>query len=175
MQNSGRPPLFTAKKQPGFTLIELLVVVLIIGILAAFALPSYRKAVEKARFAEAQITFNALKKALDAYVAETGALPNSLTDLSVQIPVSQNFDIQFWTITTGTTPVIQIALTRKGFTSSFSAGEGSGYQISYFYYLKFPQSNRMSCTGTICSTLLPVSCKNAAYCVFNTGNNWTWQ
>ncbi len=62
----------------GFTLIELLVVVLIIGILAAVAVPQYQVAVEKSRAAEAVLM---LKNARDAY--ELWQLEHSVSDENI--------------------------------------------------------------------------------------------
>ena len=71
-----------------FTLIELLVVVLIIGILAAIALPQYEKAVEKARIAEAVIILRAIAAANQEYYLVNGhyADAHEIDKLTIDIP-----------------------------------------------------------------------------------------
>ncbi|WP_424245490.1 prepilin-type N-terminal cleavage/methylation domain-containing protein [Elusimicrobium posterum] len=69
----------------GFTLIELLVVVLIIGILAAIALPQYTKAVDKSRMAQAFITLRDISAAQDIHLMQTGSFPESFSDMDIEI------------------------------------------------------------------------------------------
>ena len=70
----------------GFTLIELLVVVLIIGILAAVALPQYELAVTKSRFATLQPIVRALADAQEVYYMKNGEYAARFSDLGVTPP-----------------------------------------------------------------------------------------
>ena len=67
----------------GFTLIELLVVVLIIGILAAIALPQYFKVVERSRVAEAVSMFGALRSAQERAMTKNGVYATDWDALDV--------------------------------------------------------------------------------------------
>ena len=69
----------------GFTLIELLVVVLIIGILAAIALPQYKMAVLKTRLTQMLVYMDALKKGAQLYYITNSSYPNDITSIDLEI------------------------------------------------------------------------------------------
>ncbi|MBO5911233.1 MAG: prepilin-type N-terminal cleavage/methylation domain-containing protein [Elusimicrobiaceae bacterium] len=69
-----------------FTLIELLVVVLIIGILAAVAVPQYQKAVEKSRATQALTLLKSLVQAQKAYYLANGQYATKFNKLDVDMP-----------------------------------------------------------------------------------------
>ncbi len=67
--------------QDGFTLVELMVVMLIIGVLAAIAIPSYISSLKSAREAVLKEDLHVLRQAIDSYTMDKEKGPQSLDDL----------------------------------------------------------------------------------------------
>jgi prepilin-type N-terminal cleavage/methylation domain-containing protein len=140
------PRLLRSKK--GFTLIELLVVVLIIGILAAIAVPQYFKVVEKGKFAETMQWINGLKGAQERYLAKNGVYHNgaiTATTFDVNLGTMGKFTAS--NVTTTATPSWSITLTR---VSPCPAVYGC-YVVTYS-----APPGTITCSSTDCSQdLLP--------------------
>ena len=136
----------------GFTLIELLVVVLIIGILAAMALPQYFKAVERSRMAEAVTLMDSVAKAQRRKFMQTNRYAENFKGLDVSPKGAKGEN--YYTKGDPRTG----AGGKNGFLISLSGimvfatrvfdGNWASDSLQYQYYLyRYYQSDNVSCYG----------------------------
>ena len=80
------------KRQKGFTLLEFLVVVLIIGILAAVALPQYQRAKERTIMAKGIEIAKQVANANQVYYVLYGQYADDIFDLDIEFPGEKMLD-----------------------------------------------------------------------------------
>lgn len=104
-------------KTRGFTLIELAITMVIVAILAAVAIPSYRDSVRKSRRSEAQAYMMAVASRQQQFLVDTRAYANTLATVAVSMPanVQASYDIVL-AAAAGPPPTFQITATPKATT-----------------------------------------------------------
>ena len=75
----------------GFTLLELLIVILIIGIIATFAMPQYRKIIERSRAAEVMRVIETAKTGQLLYYLQHGIFAGNWNDLKVEMDLNSGY------------------------------------------------------------------------------------
>jgi len=113
----------------GFTLLELLVVVLIIGILAAIALPQYQLAVGKARYSTLKNMTKSLAEAEEIYYMTNNEYTTKLSDLDLIKKDSINCDAE----------IISTNIRRVRCDAYIN-----GFSMTYFQYLAQSGQDSMS-------------------------------
>jgi type IV pilus assembly protein PilA len=107
----------------GFTLIELLVVIIIIGILAAIALPSLLAQVNKGKQAEAKQNVGSINRAQQAFLLENGSFASQVSSVGVGIK-SQTVNYTYTINVGGSTASAPLAVNNMGLANAPAGGGG---------------------------------------------------
>lgn len=86
--------LFPARRDRGFTLIELMIVVIVIGILAAVAIPMYQVVPDRSRATEAVAGLDSIRSAMRVYYAEHGTYEHPSFVDGAQVTVGEILGIK---------------------------------------------------------------------------------
>lgn len=128
----------------GFTLIELLVVVLIIGILAAVALPQYEKAVMRTRLMQYITRVQAISKGNHVYYMTNGKWANDVRELDVDVTAGAvSFKKGNWT--QGADNVS--AYYEDGSNCGPNTQGGAGCLGNNFFIFSLEDSSKIYCRG----------------------------
>jgi type IV pilus assembly protein PilA len=134
------------KDDEGFTLIELLVVIIIIGILAAIALPSFLNQANKAREAEAKTYVGSVNRAQQAFYLENLKFTTEQDRLGLGISTeTKNFEYNI----KNSDDVKAIALADPKNTSTLRAFVG-GVQIG-----QLPTTGETTTLAILCQSIEP--------------------